>query len=171
MVGNSRFLWDWKKSLSRCILKKWMSAIPIHVVTIWRLLSHTGGSVLPLRRKWVKERKSVWRRHIYRRYESWKWLQTQDKIYKQTEFYAGHVVLLANGFPRLNMCASTIFVVGTSGIPPKLNYSSVKSYNGTSNFIESTGVACSDSVGHNRVQVLSIPVLLLVCCSDWTRNH
>ena len=26
-------------------------------------------------------------------------------------------------------------------------------------FIESTGVACSDSVGHNRVQVLSIPVL------------
>ena len=38
------------------------------------------------------------------------------------------MVLLANGFPRLNMCASTIFVVGTSGIPPKLNYRSVKSY-------------------------------------------
>ena len=38
------------------------------------------------------------------------------------------MALLANGFPRLNMCASAIFVVGTSGIPPKLNYRSVKSY-------------------------------------------
>ena len=26
------------------------------------------------------------------------------------------------------MCASAIFVVGTSGVPPKLNYRSVKSY-------------------------------------------
>ena len=31
----------------------------------------------------------------------------------------------------------------------------------TTSFIESTGVACSDSVSHNRVQVLSIPVLSL----------
>ena len=30
----------------------------------------------------------------------------------------------------------------------------------TTSLIESTGVACSDSVSHNRVQVLSIPVLL-----------
>ena len=30
-------------------------------------------------------------------------------------------------------------------------------------FVESTGVACSDSVSHNRVQALSIPVLLLAC--------
>ena len=37
-------------------------------------------------------------------------------------------------------------------------------------FIESTGVACSDSVSHNRVQVLSIPVLLLGCSKDWTCN-
>ena len=48
--------------------------------------------------------------------------------FTRTWFYAGHVVLLANGFPRLNMCASAIFVVGTSDIPPKLNYRSVKSY-------------------------------------------
>ena len=41
---------------------------------------------------------------------------------------------------------------------------------GTSNFIETTGVACSDSVSHNRVQVLSIPVLLLACSEDWTCN-
>ena len=33
----------------------------------------------------------------------------------------------------------------------------------TTSFIETTGVACSDSVCHNRVQVLSIPVLLLTC--------
>ena len=32
------------------------------------------------------------------------------------------------------------------------------------------GVACSDSVSHNWVQVLSIPVLLLVCSLDWTCN-
>ena len=36
----------------------------------------------------------------------------------------------------------------------------------TTSFIESTGVACSDSVSHNRVQVLSIPVLLLACSQD-----
>ena len=35
----------------------------------------------------------------------------------------------------------------------------------TMSFIESTGVACSDSVSHNRVQV-SISVLLLACSQD-----
>ena len=35
-------------------------------------------------------------------------------------------------------------------------------------FIKSTGGAPSDSVSHNRVQVLSIPVLLLACNQDWT---
>ena len=33
------------------------------------------------------------------------------------------------------------------------------------------GVACSDSVSHNRVHVLSIPVLLLACSQDWTYNQ
>ena len=32
------------------------------------------------------------------------------------------------------------------------------------------GVACSDSVSHNRVQVLSIPVLLLASSQDWNCN-
>ena len=41
---------------------------------------------------------------------------------------------------------------------------------GTTSFIESTGVACSYSVSHNRVQVLSIPVLLLPFSEDWTCN-
>ena len=40
----------------------------------------------------------------------------------------------------------------------------------TMSFIESTGVAHSDSVSHNCVQVLSIPVLLLTCSQDWTCN-
>ena len=40
----------------------------------------------------------------------------------------------------------------------------------TTSFIESMGVACSDSVSHNRVRVSSIPVLLLACSQDWTRN-
>ena len=31
-------------------------------------------------------------------------------------------------------------------------------------FIESTRVTCSDSVSHNRVEVLSIPLLFLTCC-------
>ena len=37
-------------------------------------------------------------------------------------------------------------------------------------FIESTAVACSDSAYHNRLQVLSIPVLLLACSQDWICN-
>ena len=32
------------------------------------------------------------------------------------------------------------------------------------------GVTCSDSVSHNRVQVLSIPVMLLACSQGWTYN-
>ena len=40
----------------------------------------------------------------------------------------------------------------------------------TTSFIESMEVACSDSISHNRVQVLSIPVLLLACSQDWTCN-
>ena len=40
----------------------------------------------------------------------------------------------------------------------------------TMSFIETTGVACSGSVSHNQVQVLSIPVLLLACSEDWTCN-
>ena len=38
-------------------------------------------------------------------------------------------------------------------------------------FIESTGVAYSDSVNHTRVQVFRVPVLLLTCSQGWTCNH
>ena len=40
----------------------------------------------------------------------------------------------------------------------------------TTSFIEFTGVFCSDSISHNRVQVLGIPVLLLFCGQDWICN-
>ena len=40
----------------------------------------------------------------------------------------------------------------------------------TTSFIESTGVACSDYVSHNRLQMLRIPLLLLVCSQEWTCN-
>ena len=40
----------------------------------------------------------------------------------------------------------------------------------TTSFIESTGVACSDSIRHNQVQVLSIHMLLLAYSQDWTCN-
>ena len=40
----------------------------------------------------------------------------------------------------------------------------------TTSSIESTEVAYSDSVSHNQIQVLSIPVLLLACSEDWTCN-
>ena len=40
----------------------------------------------------------------------------------------------------------------------------------TTSLIESTEDACSDSVSHNQVQVLSIPVLLLSSSQDWTYN-
>ena len=48
----------------------------------------------------------------------------------------------------------------------------LENLHGTSNYVLYwiSGVACSDSVSHNRVQGLSIPVLLLVCSQDWTCN-
>ena len=41
---------------------------------------------------------------------------------------------------------------------------------GTSNYVFYWIHDCSDSVSHNRVQVLSIPVLLIACSQDWTCN-
>ena len=36
----------------------------------------------------------------------------------------------------------------------------------TSNYV----LYCFDSVNHNRIQVLRIPVLLVTCSQDWTGN-
>ena len=76
-----------------------------------------------------KKRKSVWRRRIYRKYVSWNRLQkTQDEIYADVVLSRSRCSP-GQWFPETDyLCASAIFVVGTSGIPPKLNYRSVKSY-------------------------------------------
>ena len=76
MIRNRQFLWDWKASHSHCI---WMSARPIHVVAFFFLLIHARGSVLLLRRNLVKENKGVWRRHIYRKYASCRWLKNAGR--------------------------------------------------------------------------------------------
>ena len=73
MIRNGQFLWDWKASHSQCIF--WMSARSIHSCCFALLLIHTGGSVLLLRRNLVKEDKDVWRRRIYRKYASCRWLK------------------------------------------------------------------------------------------------
>ena len=58
--------------------------------------------------------------------------------------------------------------------PPDLLQAFVElgSQHGTSNYVLYWihGVTCSDSVSHNPVQVLSIPVLLLACSQDLTCN-
>ena len=91
------------------------------------LLIHAEGSVLLLWRNLVKENKGVWRRHIYRKYASCRWLRTQD-----LNLRADVVLSMSHGppgqwFPETEYWASAIFV-GTSGILPKIIYRSVKSY-------------------------------------------
>ena len=114
-----------------------MSARPIHVAfhSCWFTLEGVcccceeiwQKSMLPLRRNFVKENKGVWRRRIYRKYASCRWLRTQD-----LNLRADVVLSLSRGppgqrFPETEYWVSAIFV-GTSGIPPKIIYRSVKSY-------------------------------------------
>ena len=84
--------------------------------------------VLPLRRKLVKEKEGAWRRRIYRKYASCKWLKNAGLEFTRADV----VVSISRGppgqwFPETEHWASAIFV-GTSGIPPKIIYRSVKSY-------------------------------------------
>ena len=84
--------------------------------------------VLPLRRKFVKEKECAWRRRIYRKYASCKWLKNAGLEFT----HADVVVNISRGppgqwFPETEHWTSAIFV-GTSGIPPKLIYRSAKSY-------------------------------------------
>ena len=128
VMRNSWFLWDWKKSHSQCILKKWMSARLIHFFAFhscwWiRRMSHWKESVYPLRRICVK-RERVFEDGVFIENTC---LGSGSK--RRTKFTRGRSFTQVTWFPRLNMCASAIFVVGTSGIPPKLNYRSVKSNN------------------------------------------
>ena len=138
MVRNSRFRRDWKKSHSRSVLKKWMSARLIHFFDFLLLFvnrSVTWRERVSAAMEIGKKRKSVSRRRIYRKYVSLNRLQkTQDEI------YANVVLRRSRGspgqwFPESDyLCVAAIFVVGTSGIPPKLNYKSEKSYKGNADY-------------------------------------
>ena len=119
MVRNGQFLRDGKASHSPCI---WMSARPIHGVAFlscWFTLKGVCCCCEEI----------VWRRRIYRKYAYCKWLKNAG-----LEFTRADVVLsISRGppgqwFPEIEYWASAIFV-GTSGIPPKIIYRSVKSYN------------------------------------------
>ena len=57
---------------------------------------------------------------------------------------------------------------GPVGIPQTPGNKKKQTIGETTSFIEFSEVTCSDSVSHNWVQVLSIPVLLLACNRDWT---
>ena len=86
--------------------------------------SHTGKSVLALQ---VKKRKSVWRRSIYRKYVYWNRLQKRGTKFKWgRSFKHWSRGSLGQCFTETEyLRASAIFVSGTSGIPPNLNYRSV----------------------------------------------
>ena len=68
MIRNGQFLRDWKASHSHCI---WMSARPIHVAfhSCWFTLEECVAAAKK------KENKGVWRRCIYRKYASCRWLK------------------------------------------------------------------------------------------------
>ena len=98
-------------------------------------------------------------------------LNTQHKrILEKNSF----CVFIINGFRTI---VFIIFVISTTFqpiCPPAffrcLSSSGTYTELRTTSFIESTGVACSDSIIHNRPQVLSIPILLIACSQDWTCN-
>ena len=122
---------------------------------------HAEGSVLLRRRNLVKENKGVWRRRIYRKYASCRWLRTQD-----LNLRADVVLSMSRGppgqwFPEIEYWASAIFV-GTSGIPPKIIYRSVRSY------------SCSKEINHSNTinsLVHSIIKTKLDALSSYYRIH
>ena len=115
------------------------------------LLIHAQGSVWLLRRNLIKEKEGVWRRRIYRKYASCKWLKNAGLEFTRADV----VVSISRGppgqwFPKTEHWASAIFV-GTSGIPPKIIYRSVKSYNCTCrNSLFRNILYCNFSVSQNE---------------------
>ena len=88
---------------------------------------------------------------------------------KSSEYGLNHPHFIIKGFWTIVFIFSVISTTFRPIYPPAF-------FMGLSNpgtftfFTESTEIACSDSVSHNRIQVLSIPVLLLACSQDWTCN-
>ena len=83
------------------------------------------------------------------------------------------MIFIIKGFRTIVFIFIVISITFRPIYPPSFKYlsnSKTDTELRTTSFIESTGVACSDSVSHNRVQVLSIAVLLHACSQDWTYN-
>ena len=76
------------------------------------------------------------------------------------------MVFIIKGFRTIVFIFFVISITFWPVCPPAFFYMELR----TTSFIESMGIACSDSVSPNRVQVLNIPVLLLTCSQDWTCN-
>ena len=100
--------------------------------------------------------------HIYRP------IRTQKFLYTQTYTY----IFIINGFRTFVFIFIVISTRFRTICPPSFFLCLLNSGTYTERrptcFIESTGVTCSDSICHNRVQMLSIPVLLPACSQDWT---
>ena len=112
------------------------------------LLIHAEGSVLLQQRNLVKENRGVWRRRIYRKYASCRWLRTQD-----LNLHADVVLNMSRGppgqwFPETEYWASAIFV-GTSGIPPKIIYRT-KNYRGIT--LTSIAAKIYNALLRNRIE-------------------
>ena len=140
IANSTLFFRGWKKSLSHSALKKWMSARLIQFFGFLLLLVNkrvTWKERVSASMEIGKKRKSVWRRRIYTKYVSW------NRLQKNVERNSNADLVLRRSwgspgqwFPETEyFCASVIFVVGTSGIPPELNYRSVKSYKCKTSYI------------------------------------
>ena len=148
MIRNGQFHWDWKASHSHCI---WMSARPIHVAfhSCWFTLEGVcccceeiwQKSVLPLRRNFVKEDKGVWRRRIYRKYASYRWLKNAGLEFTRRRSFK-HVTWSSWPMVSRDWILSVRHLCGNKWHTTQIIYSGVKSYNGNNS------VVCSSS---NRI--------------------
>ena len=124
MVRNGQFLRDWKASHSHCI---WMSARPMHGVAFLSCWFTLKGVCCCCEEIWQK-RTRVFEDDVF--IENTR-LVCGSKM-QDLNLRADVVLDMSRGspgqwFPETEYWASAIFV-GTSGIPPKIIYRSVKSY-------------------------------------------
>ena len=99
-------------------------------------------------------------------------ITTEQELLQVKEWSIKLLIFIIKGFRTIFIVISTTFrpicplaffrCLSNSGTYMELQ---------TMFFIEFTGIACSDSISHNRIQVLSIPLLLLTCSQDWTCNY
>ena len=125
MVRNGQFLRDGKASHSPCI---WMSARPIHGVAFLSCWFTLKGVCCCSEKIWSK-RTRVFEDDVF--IENTRLVggsKTQDLNLRADLVLNMSRCSPGQWFPETEYWASAIFV-GTSGIPPKIIYRSVKSYN------------------------------------------